>query len=80
MVMNACKRQILDVAKSNPNVNASNSKFYYHVAFLDDSRRLESILLDVLNEECHYEQVLELPIDSPFLNIEGTPNKVKVHT
>ncbi len=56
----------------------SHSKFYYHVAFLDDSRRQESILLDVLNEECHYEQVLELPIDGPFLNIEGTPNKVKV--
>ena len=56
----------------------SHSKFYYQVAFLDDSQRQESILLDVLNEDCHYEQVLEIPIDSQLLKIEGTPNTVKV--
>lgn len=45
---------------------------------MDDSSRQESILLDVLNEDCHYEQVVELPIDGPFLKIEGTPSIVKV--
>ena len=56
----------------------SHAKFFYQVAFIDDSDRHESILLDVLNEDCHYEEVLELPIDGPFLKIEGEPNVVKV--
>lgn len=56
----------------------SHAKFFYHVAFLDDCDRQESILLDVLNEDCHYEEVLDLPIDGPFLKIEGVPNIVKV--
>lgn len=56
----------------------SHSKFFYQVAFLDDSDRQESILLDVLNEDCHYEEVVEVPIEGPFLKIEGTPSIVKV--
>ena len=56
----------------------THSKFFYQVAFIDDSDRQESILLDVLNEDCHYNEVLELPIEGPFLMIDGTPNKVKV--
>ena len=45
---------------------------------VDDSDRQESILLDVLNEDCHYEEVVELPVDGPFLKVDGTPNMVKV--
>ena len=56
----------------------SHSKFYYNVAFLDDSDRQESILLDVLNEDCHYEQVEEVPIESPLLKIEDPVRLVKV--
>ncbi|MBQ3634797.1 MAG: nucleotidyl transferase AbiEii/AbiGii toxin family protein [Bacteroidales bacterium] len=56
----------------------THSKFFYQVAFLDDCNRQESILLDVLNEDCHYEKLEELPIESPFLKIEGTPSLVKV--
>ena len=60
------------------NIPKSHAKFFYKVAFLNDSDRQESILLDVLNEDCNYEEVLELPIDGPFLKIDGTPNVVKV--
>ena len=56
----------------------THSKFFYQVAFIDDSDRQESILLDVLNENCHYNEVTELPIEGPFLKIDGTPNMVKV--
>jgi len=56
----------------------SHSKFFYQVAFLGDSDRQESILLDVLNEDCHYEEVVELPVEGPFLKVVGTPNIVKV--
>lgn len=56
----------------------THSKFFYQVAFIDDSERQESILLDVLNEDCHYNEVTELPIEGPFLKTDGTPNMVKV--
>ena len=56
----------------------THSKFFYNVAFLDDRERRESILLDVLNEDCHYEQVLELPVESPMVKIEGPSSIVKV--
>lgn len=56
----------------------THSKFFYQVAYLGDSNRQESILLDVLNEDCHYENVVDIPIDSPFLKIDGTPNIVRV--
>ena len=32
----------------------------------------------MLNEDCHYNEVTELPIEGPFLKIDGTPNMVKV--
>ena len=56
----------------------THSKFFYQVAYLDDGNRQESILLDVLNEDCHYENVVEIPIESPFLKIDGTPSIVRV--
>jgi hypothetical protein len=56
----------------------SHSKFFYKVAFLDDSNRNEHILLDVLNEECHYINTVELPIQNIFLEIVGEPNRVRV--
>ena len=31
-----------------------------------------------MNEDCHYEEVVEVPIEGPFLKIEGTPSIVKV--
>jgi hypothetical protein len=56
----------------------SHSKFFYKVAFLDDSNRNEHILLDVLNEDCHYIHTDKLPIQNPFLSMVGEPNKVCV--
>ena len=56
----------------------THAKFFYQVAFLGDQSRQENILLDVLNEDCHYREVVELPLESPLLKIEGTPSVVKV--
>ncbi|MBO4371463.1 MAG: nucleotidyl transferase AbiEii/AbiGii toxin family protein [Bacteroidales bacterium] len=56
----------------------SHSKFFYQVAFLGENSRQECILLDVLNEESHYDSVLQLPINLPFFEIEGVPNSVNV--
>ena len=68
----------IDRIQRGTDIPKTHSKFFYQVAFIDDSDRQESILLDVLNEDCHYEDVVELPVDGPFLKIEGTPSIVKV--
>lgn len=56
----------------------THSKFFYKIAYLDGVDRSENILLDVLNEDCHYNEVLTLPIESPFIKMDGTTNSVKV--
>lgn len=56
----------------------SHSKFFYQVSYKDDLQMNESILLDVLNEDCHYEEVVEIPIESPFIKTVGENNIVKV--
>lgn len=35
-------------------------------------------MLDVLNEDCHYNEVLTLPVESQFIKMEGEPGLVKV--
>lgn len=59
-------------------VPKSHSKFFYQVAFLDGVDRKENILLDVLNEDCHYNEVVTLPVESRFIKTEGELNYVKV--
>lgn len=56
----------------------SHSKFFYKIAYLDGVDRNENILLDVLNEDCHYNEVVTLPIESPFIRMEGATNSVKM--
>lgn len=56
----------------------THSKFFYKIAYLDGVDRSENILLDVLNEECHYNEVVNLPIESPFIKMDGETNSVKV--
>ena len=56
----------------------THSKFYYKIAYLDGADRNENILLDVLNEDCHYNEVVTLPIESPFIKTEGEISTVKV--
>ncbi len=56
----------------------THSKFFYQVAFLDGIDRRENILLDVLNEDSHYNDVLTLPIENQFIEVEGEKNYVKI--
>lgn len=62
---------------SRDNVPKSHAKYYYEVAYGSQSRP-DKILLDVLFEENHYNDVVLLPIRSPFLKTEGEDILVKV--
>lgn len=55
----------------------SHSKFFYQLTYADKGGE-GYILLDVLYEDCHYLNILEIPIISPFIEIVGEPLLVTV--
>lgn len=63
--------------KSSHNVPKSHAKFFYQVSYVTNTEE-DKILLDVLFEDIHYGQVVQLPIRSPFLKIEGEDVLVNV--
>lgn len=62
---------------SSHSVPKSHAKCFYKVSYVTNKEE-EAILLDVLFEEIHYEKVVQLPITSPFLKMEGQPVVVNV--
>lgn len=62
---------------SRDNVPKSHAKYYYEVAY-GSQLRSDKILLDVLFEDNHYNNIVPLPIRSPFLKTEGEDIMVNV--
>lgn len=56
----------------------SHQKLHYQVAYLSNSARQESILLDVLYEDAQYEKLETLKVESPFIKLDGEPLTVKI--
>ena len=56
--------------KTAKNVQKNHAKFYYQVTYKTNSE-IDCILLDVLFEEIHYNNVLQLPIESIFLKTDN---------
>lgn len=52
------------------NVPKTHAKFFYQVSYVTNTDT-EYILLDVLFEDIHYNNVVKLPIQSRFLKLEG---------
>lgn len=78
---NAEKYGFIDVKPierlSRNNVPKSHAKFYYKVSYRTNAEE-DNILLDVLFEDIHYGEVIQLPIQSPFLKMDGDPVMVTV--
>lgn len=62
---------------SRTDIPKQHAKFFYQVAYPAGGRQ-DKILLDVLFEEIHYANVVELPIKSRLLKTEGDPVMVKL--
>ena len=60
------------------NIPKSHSKFFYQLAYTDRISGEGYILLDVLYENCHYQHSIEIPIESPFIELDGEPLMVRV--
>jgi hypothetical protein len=63
--------------QSANNIPKSHAKFFYLVTYTTNTDK-EYILLDVLFEDIHYKNVLQLPIASRFLKTEGEAVLVNV--
>ena len=72
------KIDLVERKSPGKNIPKSHSKFFYQLAYTDKAEKEGYILLDVLYEDCHYLNTLEIPIVSPFIDIEGEPLNVNV--
>lgn len=70
--------ELIERKQAGTDVPKSHSKFFYRVAFKADMGRESYILLDVLYEECHYQQVQEVEIRNVLIETVGGSSKVKV--
>ena len=72
------KIDLVERKSPGKNIPKSHSKFFYQLAYTDRVSGEGYILLDVLYEDCHYQNTLEIPIVSPFIELDGEPLNVKV--
>lgn len=70
--------QLIERRQAGTNVPKSHSKFFYQVAYRAESSDTSYILLDVLYEDCQYQQTQQVTVESPFISIDGDPTVVKV--
>ena len=64
--------------RNDANIPKSHSKFFYRIAYRNDTDAQSYILLDVLYEDVHYLQTRQTAIDSPFIRLDGEPLMVTV--
>ena len=72
------KIDLVERKSPGKNIPKSHSKFFYQLAYTDKAAKEGYILLDVLYEDCHYQNTLEIPIVSPFIEIDGETQNVRV--
>ncbi|MFH1429579.1 MAG: nucleotidyl transferase AbiEii/AbiGii toxin family protein, partial [Candidatus Margulisiibacteriota bacterium] len=59
------------------NIEKLHYKFFYNSTFKSGSNE-DNILLDILIETSHYKNIIPVNIDSPFIQQQGTPVKVRI--
>lgn len=64
--------------RNDANIPKSHSKFFYRIAYRNDTDAQSYILLDVLYEDVHYLQTRQTAIDSPFIRLDGEPLIYKI--
>lgn len=72
------KIDLVERKSPGKNIPKSHSKFFYQLAYTDKVSGEGYILLDVLYEDCHYQNTIQIPISSPFVQVDGEPLNVNV--
>lgn len=70
--------ELVERQQRGTDIPKSHSKLFYQIAYKPDATTSSFILLDVLYEEDYYTKLQTVPIESPFVKLEGTPLTVSV--
>ncbi len=72
------RTELIERKQAGKNIPKSHSKFFYQIAYTDRANKESYILLDVLYEDTHYQEVNEIAISNNFIEIDGESATVKV--
>lgn len=72
------RTELVERRQAGKDIPKSHSKFFYQVAYTDRDNQESYILLDVLYEDIHYQQVNEIPVVHPFIELAEEPSIVRV--
>ncbi len=72
------RSELIERRQPGKDIPKSHSKFFYQVAYTDRANKESYILLDVLYEDSHYQDINEREIANNFIEIDGDSFSVKV--
>ncbi len=72
------RTELVERKHAGKEIPKSHSKFFYQIAYTDRANQESYILLDVLYEDTHYNQINELPVINQFIELDSVPSVVKV--
>ena len=70
--------ELIERKQAGKDIPKSHSKFFYQIAYTDKTNQESYILLDVLYEDAHYQQINQIEIQNNFIEIEDKPAFVRV--
>lgn len=70
--------ELIERRQAGNDIPKSHSKFYYQIAYTDRANNESYIILDVLYENSHYQEINEVEIANNFIEIDGDSVTVKV--
>lgn len=72
------RKELVERRQAGKDIPKSHSKFFYQIAYTDRSNQESYILLDVLYEDTHYQQVNEIEVINQFIELDSEPSIVMV--
>lgn len=72
------RTEFVERRRAGKDIPKTHSKFFYRIAYSDSTHQESYILLDVLYEDTHYNQVNEIEVNNQFIELDEAPSIVKV--
>lgn len=72
------RTELAERRQAGKDIPKTHSKFFYRIAYNDRANQESYILLDVLYEDTHYNQVNEIEVKNQFIELDEAPSVVKV--
>ena len=72
------RTELAERRQAGKDIPKTHSKFFYRIAYNDRASQESYILLDVLYEDTHYNQVNEIEVKNQFIELDEAPSMVKV--